>query len=177
MSDLGPGYTHVYTGNGKGKTTASLGLALRAVGNGLKVLIIQFLKGPETSGEAIAVKRLAPDLEIRSRGREGVLAPSEITDADRTSAMEAVRETSREMTTRRWDVVILDEVNTACALDLVPLDSVLELIEAKPEGMELVLTGRGAPVEMIEKADLVTEMRDIKHYYKEGVAARRGIEK
>jgi cob(I)alamin adenosyltransferase len=174
---IGKGYVHVYTGGGKGKTTASLGLAMRAVGNGLKVLIIQFLKEPGASGEAIAVERLAPELEIRSRGREGILTPSEITVADRTSATDALEEAGREITHRGWDVVVLDEINTACALGLVPVDSMLWLIEVKPDGLELVLTGRGAPAEVIEKADLVTEMREVKHYYREGVPARIGIEK
>jgi cob(I)alamin adenosyltransferase len=134
MSDLGPGYIHVYTGDGKGKTTASFGLALRAVGNGLKVLVIQFMKGPEMTGE-------------------------------------------RRMTGNRWDMLILDEINNACALGLIPVEGVLQLMDSKPDGLELVLTGRGAAQEVVEKADLVTEMKEVKHYYAKGVKARQGIEK
>jgi cob(I)alamin adenosyltransferase len=174
---VGPGYVHVYTGGGKGKTTASLGLALRAVGNGLKVLVIQFLKGPEMTGERKISARLAPELEIRSRGREGVFHPGDLTDEDREVAIQTLAEASRELKNGGWDLVILDEINTACTLGLVPVTRVVEIMDAKPDGVELVLTGRGAPGEVIEKADLVTEMREIKHYFRQGVAARKGIEK
>jgi cob(I)alamin adenosyltransferase len=177
MSDLGRGYTHVYTGDGKGKTTASLGLTLRAAGNGLSVLIIQFLKGQEMTGERKAVEQFAPDVEIRPRGRDGVLRPDEFTQEDKVLAMEALVEGCRESTSQAWDVIVLDEINTACSLGLIPVARVLEIIDAKPEGLELVLTGRGAPKQIIEKADLVTEMKEIKHYFRQGVKARRGIEK
>ena len=177
MNDLGRGYTQVYTGDGKGKTTASLGLALRAVGNGLRVLVLQFLKGNEMTGERKAAKALAPDLEIRPLGRDGLLRPDDITDEDRALAMEALVEGCREITSQKWDVVVLDEINTACALGLIPVPRVVELIDGKPDGLELVLTGRRAPKEVIEKADLVTEMREVKHYFQQGVKARKGIEK
>ncbi|MDF1535745.1 MAG: cob(I)yrinic acid a,c-diamide adenosyltransferase [bacterium] len=177
MSDIGRGYTHVYTGDGKGKTTASLGLAVRAAGNGLGVLIIQFLKGSEMTGERKAVLHLKPVIEIRPRGRDGLLRPDDITGEDRTMAMEALVESCREITSRKWDVIVLDEINTACALELIPVPRVTELMDGKPDGLELVLTGRGAPAEIIEKADLVTEMREIKHYFRQGVSARKGIEK
>ncbi len=177
MNDLGRGYTHVYTGDGKGKTTASLGLALRAAGNGLRVLVLQFLKGNEMTGERKAIVRLAPFVEIRPRGRAGVLRPDEFTQEDKVLAMEALVEGCRESTSRAWDMIVLDEINTACSLGLIPVARVLEIMDAKPEGLELVLTGRGAPAEVIEKADLVTEMREVKHYFNSGVKARRGIEK
>lgn len=177
MSDLGPGYIHVYTGDGKGKTTASFGLALRAVGNGLKVLVIQFMKGSEMTGERRAAQRLAPGMEVRPMGRDGLLHPDDIMEKDRTLATGAIEEASGEMASGRWDMLILDELNTACALGLVPVERVLQLMDLKPDGLELVLTGRGAPKEVIEKADLVTEMREIKHYYTKGVKARNGIEK
>jgi cob(I)alamin adenosyltransferase len=174
---LGKGYTHVYTGHGKGKTTASFGLALRAVGNELKVLVIQFMKGPEMTGERRAAQLLAPGMEVRPMGRDGLLHPGNIMEKDRTLATVALEEAVSEMTGDRWDMLILDEVNTACALGLVPVQRVLQLMDLKPDGLELVLTGRGAPDEVVEKADLVTEMKEIKHYFKKGVPAREGIER
>jgi cob(I)alamin adenosyltransferase len=177
MSSIGRGYTHVYTGDGKGKTTASLGLALRAVGNDLKVLVIQFMKGPEMTGERRAVQHLAPGMEIRPMGRDGLLHPGDIMEKDQTLAGEALDEALSEISGSRWDMLILDEINTACALGLVPVERVIHLMDLKPDGVELVLTGRGAAKEIVEKADLVTEMREIKHYYAKGVKARKGIEK
>lgn len=174
---VGRGYVQVYTGSGKGKTTAALGLAMRAVGSGLKVLVVQFLKGADASGEASAAGRLAPDFEIRSLGRDNVVAPSEITAEDGARSMDAFAEAAREIRSCEWDVIILDEINTACSLGLIPVDDVLGLIRDKPEGLELVLTGRGAAEEVMAAADLVTEMKEIKHYYRQGVAARKGIEK
>ncbi len=176
MSQLGAGYTHVYTGDGKGKTTASFGLALRAVGNELKVLVIQFMKGPEMTGERRAARHL-PGMEVRPMGRDGLLHPGDIMERDRTLATEALESVVSEMTEGRWDMLILDELNTACALGLVPVERVLQLMDLKPNGMELVLTGRRAAKAVVEKADLVTEMREVKHYYQQGVQAREGIEK
>jgi len=176
MSSIGRGYTHVYTGDGKGKTTASFGLALRAVGNELTVLVIQFMKGPEMTGERRATRHL-PGMEVRPMGRDGLLHPGDIMERDRTLATEALESVVSEMTEGRWDMLILDELNTACALGLVPVERVLQLMDLKPDGMELVLTGRGAAKAVMEKADLVTEMREVKHYYHQGVQAREGIEK
>lgn len=178
MNDLGRGYIQLYTGDGKGKTTASLGLALRAVGRGLRVLVIQFLKGDELpSGEEIAVKDLAPNLEIRRRGAPGFIEEGRVSGKDRELAGAALEEAGREMETGSWDVIILDEINVAVHFDLIPLQDVLSLLDRKPEGLEMVLTGRRAPQELIDRADLVTEMREVKHYYHSGVPARRGIEK
>jgi cob(I)alamin adenosyltransferase len=175
-TSVGRGYVQVYTGNGKGKTTASFGLALRAVGNELKVLVIQFMKGPEMTGERRAARHL-PGMEVRPMGRDGLLHPGDIMERDRTLATEALESAVSEMTEGRWDMLILDELNTACTLGLVPVERVLQLMDLKPDGLELILTGRGAPEEVVEKADLVTEMREIKHYYQQGVPAREGIEK
>ena len=177
MSSIGRGYIHVYTGDGKGKTTASLGLALRAVGNGLKVLVIQFMKGPLMTGERRAARQLAPDMEIRPMGRDGLLHPGDIVEEDRALATVALDEAIGEMTSGRWNVLILDEINTTCALGLLPVEPVLQLMDQKPDGIELVFTGRGAPEEVVQRADLVTEMRAIKHYFEAGVPARDGIEK
>ena len=177
MTNLGRGYIHIYTGDGKGKSTAAFGLALRAAGNGLKVLVIQFLKGPSMTGERRAADMLAPGLEVRSMGRNGMLSPEDIVEEDRTQAAEALEASFREMAEGKWDMLVLDEINTACALGLIPQEKVLQLMDAKPYGLELVFTGRGAPQTFVEKADLVTEMKEVKHYFKKGVPAREGIEK
>ena len=175
---LGQGYIHLYTGDGKGKTTASLGLALRAVGNGLRVLVIQFLKsGDDSTGEEMAAKRLSPELEIRRRGAPGFVRPGQVTEEDRELARSALAEAAGEVASGVWDMIVLDEINVAVDLGLIPLAEVLSLLDRKPDGLELVLTGRGAPKELVQRADLVTEMREVKHYYHAGVPARRGIEK
>ncbi|NOY86902.1 MAG: cob(I)yrinic acid a,c-diamide adenosyltransferase [Deltaproteobacteria bacterium] len=175
---LGPGYTHIYTGGGKGKTTASLGLALRAVGNGLRVLVIQFLKGrKEMTGERKAALRLAPDLEIRPRGGEGFVGPGEPSEEDRFQAGVALAEAFDEADSGNWDVIVLDEINVAVHLGLIPLGEVLVLLDSRPDGLELILTGRMAPPGLMDRADLVTEMREVKHYFNAGVNARKGIEK
>ncbi len=175
---LKKGYVHLYTGDGKGKTTAALGLALRAVGNGLKVLIIQFLKSKDAgSGELRAAEKLAPDLEIRPRGEEGFVDPENITAGALTLAAEALAESTKEIQSGDWDIVVLDEINVAAAFGLVNVREVLDIVKNRPEGVELVLTGRFAPPDFIDAANLVTEMKAVKHYYEEGVDARDGIEK
>ncbi len=175
-SEIGSGFIHLYTGEGKGKTTAALGLALRAVGSGLRVLVVQFLKGGET-GEHEAARSLSPLLEIRPRGREGFVDPADTHEADRLLAAAALAEAVRETASRDWDLVILDEVNTAVHFRLLPEAAVLALCDDKPGGVELVLTGRYASPALMARADLVTEMREVKHYFQRGVAARRGIER
>ncbi|GBE15988.1 MAG TPA: cob(I)yrinic acid a,c-diamide adenosyltransferase [Proteobacteria bacterium] len=177
-SPIGPGYVHVYTGSGKGKTTASLGLALRAVGNGLSVLVLQFLKGrKEMTGERKAALRLAPELEIRPRGGEGFVGPDEPSEEDRFQAATALAEAFDEINSGNWDVIILDEINVAVHLGLIPLGEALALFDSRPDGLELILTGQMAPPELVDRADLVTEMREVKHYFNAGVNARNGIEK
>ncbi len=175
---LKKGYVHLYTGDGKGKTTAALGLALRAVGNGLKVLIIQFLKSKDAgSGELRAAEKLAPYLDIRPRGEEDFVDPENITAGAFTLAAEALAESTKEIQSGDWDIVVLDEINVAAAFGLVNVREVLDIVKNRPEGVELVLTGRFAPPDFIDAADLVTEMKAVKHYYEEGVDARDGIEK
>jgi len=168
------GYVQVYTGNGKGKTTAALGLALRAAGAGLKVFIAQFIKGQRCS-EHLMLERFGDMITYRQYGR-GLIrhTPAE---EDITWAREGMREISDVVRSGSYDVVILDEVNVAVSLGLISVEKVLGLIRGKPYGLELVLTGRNAHDAVMEEADLVTEMREIKHYYKKGVQARRGIEK
>ncbi|HIJ94194.1 MAG TPA: cob(I)yrinic acid a,c-diamide adenosyltransferase [Desulfuromonadales bacterium] len=169
------GYIQVYTGNGKGKTTASLGLALRAVGRGLRVCFFQFIKGGGRYGEHLAAEKLAPLLTIIQTGRPGWVNTKDITE-DRRVAQEALTQARQLLTSGDYDLFICDEINGAVGFGLIDVEQVLELISAKPAQVELVLTGRNAHEQVIAAADLVTEMRDIKHYYAAGVPARTGIE-
>jgi len=171
------GCVQVYTGNCKGKTTASLGLAFRAVGRGLKVVMIQFMKGGGPYGEHLAAARLAPDLIIIPTGREGWVNKDNPATEDITLAQNALSLARDKMLSGEYDLVILDEVNGAIGFGLIAVQDVLELIALRPANVELVLTGRNADPKIIEAADLVTEMVEIKHYYKAGVPARLGIEK
>ncbi len=171
------GLIQVYTGNGKGKTTASLGLALRATGRELKVCMIQFMKGGGPYGEQMAAEKLAPFLTIIQTGRPGWVNKDNPAQADKDLAAEALALAAEKLTSGEYDLVILDEVNGAVSMGLLPVERLLELMAAKPDHVELVLTGRNAHEKVIEAADLVTEMREIKHYYKAGVDARVGIEK
>jgi LAO/AO transport system kinase len=169
------GLIQVYTGRGKGKTSAALGLALRALGRGLKVYVIQFIKGEMGYGEALMARNL-PGLEMVAYGRGKFLDIQSKSPEDSELAIEALEHARNIVKVGAHDVVILDEVNVAISLGLLETEVVLELIRDKPPKVELVLTGRGAPAEIIEIADLVTEMREIKHPYSKGVKARRGIE-
>ena len=168
------GYVQVYTGNGKGKTTAALGLALRAAGAGLKVFIAQFIKGQRCS-EHLMLERFGDMITYRQYGR-GLIRHTP-TEEDIAGAREGMREVGDVVRSGSYDVVILDEVNMAVSVGLISVEEVLGLIRGKPATVELVLTGRNAHDAVMEEADLVTEMREIKHYYKKGVQARRGIEK
>ena len=174
---LDQGCVQVYTGNGKGKTTASLGLALRAVGRELMVCIVQFMKGGGPYGEHLVAERLAPYLTIVTTGRKGWVRQDGPASEDRQLAEEGLALAREVLTSGKYDLVILDEINGAVAYGLLDVEPVLELIRLKPARVELVLTGRSAHEKIIEAADLVTEMREIKHYYKAGVPARVGIEK
>lgn len=173
---LTKGLVQVYTGSGKGKTTASLGLAFRAVGNGLRVYVMQFLKGQTIYGELEAAKALAPLLTIEQVGRKNFVIPGKIDPVDTEMAQAAFARGKALLLSGDYDLVILDELNCAVDLGLIPLAAVKEMIAQKPLTTELVLTGRGAHPEIIELADLVTEMREVKHYYNDGQAARVGIE-
>ena len=163
----------VYTGEGKGKTTAALGLALRACGSGLKVFLVQFAKG-RPSGELAALARFADLVTVRQFGREGFIL-GEPEPEDRELARAGWRE-ARRAASGGYDLLILDEIGIALHYRLVGLEEVRELIRRKPARLELVLTGRRMPDEVLQAADLVTEMREVKHYHARGVAARRGIE-
>ena len=169
------GYVQVYTGNGKGKTTAALGLALRAVGRGLKVCVFQFIKGGGRYGEHLAADRLTPFLTIIQTGRPGWVNTKDITD-DRRVAQEALTKAGELLISGEFDLFVCDEINGAVGFGLIDVEQVLDLIARKPVNVELVLTGRNADERIIAAADLVTEMREIKHYYAAGVPARTGIE-
>ena len=172
---LKQGLIQVYTGVGKGKTTCSLGLALRAVGQGFRVFMVQFLKTDDT-GEVQASQRLAPDFTIQSFGVPGF---PRLTDPD-PETLEAARQAfalaRQVILAGEHDLVILDEVNLTLSYNLVPLSEMLEVLRQRPPYVEVVLTGRSAPEELIDVADLVTEMVPRKHYWEAGVKARRGIE-
>jgi len=177
VGDIGKGYVQVYTGNGKGKTTASLGLAVRAAGHGLKTVIIQFMKGWIDYGELAGVRMLSPCVEIHQAGRDTFVNRKNPDPEDARLAREGFQLAKEVILGRKADIVVLDEVNCAMDFGLLPVPEVLELLRSKPDGMELVLTGRGAPQEIIDAADLVTEMREVKHYYRKGVDARTGVER
>ncbi len=172
---LEQGCIQVYTGNGKGKTTASLGLALRAVGRGLKVCVFQFIKGGGRYGEHLAAEKLAPLLTIIQTGRPGWVNTKDITE-DRRTAQDALVQARELLVSGEYDLFVCDEINGAVGFGLIDVEQVLELMRLKPEKTELVLTGRNAHQLVIDAADLVTEMVEIKHYYKAGVPARTGIE-
>ncbi|MBC7345058.1 MAG: cob(I)yrinic acid a,c-diamide adenosyltransferase [Clostridia bacterium] len=172
---LEKGLVQVYTGNGKGKSTAAFGLALRAAGQGLRVLIVQFLKAGDY-GEHRSLVKLRPEVEIRSFGRPGFIKPGRAGEEDVRLAGEGFCLAEKEVTGGEWDVVILDEINSAVQFGLIPVDKVLSLISRKPAHVELVLTGRNAPEEVVAAAHLVTEMREVKHPYQNKIPARRGIE-
>ncbi len=168
------GLVQVYTGDGKGKTTAALGLALRASGCGLKVFLAQFAKG-RPSGELSALERLADLVTVRQYGRESFLV-GEPGAEDLRLARAGWQEVRRVAAQAEYDLLILDEIGIALHYGLVSAAELLELMAARPATMELVLTGRKMPPEVLERADLVTEMRALKHYHERGMPARRGIE-
>ena len=168
------GYIHVYTGNGKGKTTAALGLALRAVGAGHRVFIAQFIKQRRCS-EHKALERFSDLVTIMRYGR-GFLRGSGPGKTDFESAAKGFKEVKDIIASQHYHLVILDEINIALHYGLIHVDELLDVMDKKPLGVELVLTGRYADSRIIEKADLVTEMNEIKHYSTRGVKARAGIE-
>jgi len=204
------GQVQVYTGDGKGKTTAALGLALRAIGQGFKVYIIQYMKGGAYTGEFISAKNYLPNIEMIQFGRPCIKQQKQMKidgfspkgsinktifdfvrddidcgscrycflndEVQKDYIKEAFKKTSEVILSGNYDLVILDEVNVALSLGLLELEEFLSLIKKKPKALELVLTGRDAPEELLRIADLVTEMKPHKHYFEKGQMARRGVE-
>jgi cob(I)alamin adenosyltransferase len=168
------GYVHVYTGDGKGKTTAAFGLALRAVGAGFKVYIAQFVKGMKYC-ELDAVAKFPDRITLKQYGRDCFIH-HEPEQADIEAARAGYEEVVKVVESGEYDLVILDEANIATYYNLFTVEELLDLIDRRAENVELVITGRKADPRVIEKADLVTEMKEIKHYYQQGVEARKGIE-
>lgn len=169
------GFIHLYTGNGEGKSITAFGLALRAVGHGYKVIIVQFMKGRKDIGEYKIKDRLTPNYVIRQFGREEFIDLRSPEPVDYVLARRAIN-FAKKVINEKPRLLILDEINLAVSIGLVHLDEVLDLLSSIPESTTVVLTGRNAPKELIDVADLVTEMREIKHPWKRGVQARKGIE-
>lgn len=172
------GLTIVYTGNGKGKTTAALGIALRAAGYRKKVCMVQFIKGSWHYGEMDSSRRLEPEFEMVAAGKGfvGIIDDKTPREVHEKIAREAVEISRRKILSGDYDIVILDEINYAVNMGLVKVSDVLGMIRSRPESLDLVLTGNYARDEVIREADLVTEMREIKHPFRRGIKARKGID-
>jgi len=172
------GLVVVITGHGKGKTTAALGIALRAVGHDMKVCIIEFMKGDMYSGEIDGIKRLSPNIEFHLTGKGfcGIMGNPYPFKEHRANAQDAINLSKEKMLSGNYDILILDEINNALKLKLIDLPQVLDLIDNKPRLMHLVMTGRDAHPEVIARAHTVTEMREIKHAYRQGIEPQKGID-
>ena len=172
------GLVIVFTGDGKGKSSAALGITLRAFGHNMYVSIVQFIKSPSATGEARAAERLAPEIEFVSLGKGFVNCCGSIKPLDehKKAANEALAAARQRIHAGSWDIVVLDEINNAVQLGLIDIRDVLDLVRSKPPKLHLILTGRGAHPDLVSAADMVTEMRDIKHPYNTGVAAQKGID-
>jgi len=170
------GKVHVYTGDGKGKTTAALGLALRAVGRGYKVVVVQFMKKQET-GELMVLEKLKPDLEIHQFGQEEFISIASAEEKDKALARKGLEFASRVMAEQKPDMLILDEINVALHFKLLDVAEVKKFIDKwRGKGTEIILTGQKASSDLIERADLVTEMKKVKHYFDKKIKVREGIE-
>ena len=172
------GLVIVYTGGGKGKTTAALGMALRAVGYGHKVCMIQFIKGSWHYGEMDSSKKLAPEFELVAIGKGfvGILDDTSPKEDHEKYAEEAIKMCKDKILSEKYDLIILDEINYAVNLGLINIKSVMDLIKLKPKKLDLVLTGNHAKEEILKLADLVTEMKEIKHPFQSGIKAKKGID-
>ena len=172
------GLVIVYTGNGKGKTTAALGMALRATGYDHKICMIQFIKGSWHYGEMDSVEKLGPNFELIAVGKGfvGIIDDKSSKEEHQKIAQEAIKISKEKINSKKYDLIILDEINYAVNLDLIKVGDVIELIKNKPESLNLVLTGNYVKPEIIKMADLVTEMKEIKHPYQLGIKAKKGID-
>ena len=177
MTDPRKGLIIVNTGPGKGKTTAAMGTALRAVGNGMKVLMLQFLKGSWHYGELDAVKSFGGNWVMKQMGRGFVKVGGAETDPEDVRMVEqAWSEAEKAIQSGEWDLIILDEINYAISYNMLDPAKVVAALKAKPEQVHVILTGRNAHASIVEIADTVTEMKQVKHAYEKGVLAQRGIE-
>jgi len=177
MAEARRGLVLINTGPGKGKTTAAMGTALRAVGNGMKVLMLQFLKGSWHYGELDAVQAFGGDYVLKQMGRGFVKVGGAETDPEDIRMVEAAWDEAREaILSGEWDMVVLDEINYAIGYGMLDPAKVVETLKARPEMVHVILTGRNAHASLVEIADTVTEMRQVKHAYEGGVLAQRGIE-
>lgn len=172
------GLVIVYTGKGKGKTTAALGMALRAIGHNYKICMIQFIKGSWHYGEMSSSKKLEPEFELTAVGKGfvGILDDKTPKEVHQKIAKEAIEIAKEKILSEKYNIIILDEINYAVNLGLVELADVLDLIKNKPQGITLVLTGNHVKQEIIDAADLVTEMKEIKHPFQRGIRAKKGID-
>ena len=172
------GLVIVYTGGGKGKTTAALGLALRASGYGRRICMLQFIKGSWHYGEMESARLLGPGFELvpAGKGFVGIIDDTSPRADHERAARAALAEARERICSDAYDIVILDEINYAVGLGLVPIEDVLDVVHGRPRRLDIVLTGNGARDELIKIADLVTEMREIKHPYRAGIKAKRGID-
>ena len=172
------GLTIVYTGKGKGKTTAALGIVLRAVGYGKKICMIQFIKGSWHYGEMHSSKRLEPEFEMVAVGKGfvGIIDDQSPKEDHEKIAKEAIKISREKIQSGKYDIIILDEINYAVNLGLIKIEDVIDCIKSKPSNLDLVLTGNYAKKEIIELADLVTEMTEVKHPFQKGIKAKKGID-
>ena len=177
-SSSNDGIVIVYTGNGKGKTTASLGVALRAIGHGLRVCMVQFIKGEWHYGELNSIKKLEPDFEliVAGKGFIGIIDDDHAFEEHVRAAKTALDIVEQKISLGTFDIIILDEINYAVHLGVLQLADVMKILQNRPKHLSLILTGNHACEEIITLADLVTEMREIKHPYKKGIKAKMGID-
>lgn len=175
---MNKGLVIVFTGDGKGKTTSALGVALRACGHNMKVAMLQFIKGSWHYGELDSAKKLSPNFDLipLGKGFVGIMDDRLPKEEHIKAAKEALAIAREKITSGDYKIVILDEINVAVRLNLIDVKDLLDLIVAKPKNLHLIITGRGADPKLIDAADLVTEMREIKHPYQKGITAQRGID-
>ena len=174
--NIGKGYTHVYTGNGKGKTTAAIGLTVRAVGADLKVYFLQIMKNFSYS-ELKSLAALKPKVKVEQTGDDVFILEKRFpNESEKTMVKKKIEEVKNLMIRKEYDVFVLDEICVASYFKLIDIADIIDFIERKPYGVELILTGRYCPEEVISRSDLVTEMKEVKHYYQQGVLSRKGID-
>jgi len=169
------GLIQIYTGNGKGKTTAALGIAMRALGHNYKIYVIQFMKNHPNSGELL-ISKFLPNINIIQTGQTSFVDRNTPSKKDKLLANKSLKLALEIAKSSDYDILILDEIITSINFNLIKCEKVIELLQEKSDTLEIILTGRNAPQELIEIADLVTEMKEIKHYYNKNIKARMGIE-